>query len=332
MALALRREDLQPIDQTASDQFPVSEGPIVVYDLLVRAAEAGNAKAQNEVGILYLYGRGVPQSDEEARELFEKSADQNYAPAQSNLSYMIIWDTDSDEAHDERTEQAAILLRKAADQDDTYAQACLAYMYDHGQGVTVDTDAAIELYQKAGEKGEVNALSNLGWLYEHGRGVPVDMGVAMKWYQKAADLGHEPAIEDLSRLKQEKLAKSNQNPLKQSDKRDAQSVHGDLNATAAKRVRQEGVEPMSTNALENTDHVAPVFEGTLDREMAAQALKTVQDQSGLSQRKFAASLGITESTLRAVYTGKATIDTATKYLERAGYSVQAQLTLTPIEA
>src|SRR5437879_1694073 len=48
-------------------------------------AEAGDAPSQFNIGLLYLDGTGVPQSDEKAVEWFRRSADQGYAKAQGNL-------------------------------------------------------------------------------------------------------------------------------------------------------------------------------------------------------------------------------------------------------
>lgn len=48
-------------------------------------AEAGDAAAQFNVGLMYLDGVGVPQSDLKAVEWFRRSADQGYAKAQGNL-------------------------------------------------------------------------------------------------------------------------------------------------------------------------------------------------------------------------------------------------------
>jgi len=53
-----------------------------------KAAERGFAEAQNNLGLMYVLGRGVPQDDSAAVRWFRKAAEQGYAPAQSNLSEM----------------------------------------------------------------------------------------------------------------------------------------------------------------------------------------------------------------------------------------------------
>lgn len=54
-----------------------------------KAAEQGHAKAQNNLGVLYEEGLGVPQSDEDAFAWFSKSAQQGYRYGQYNLGRMI---------------------------------------------------------------------------------------------------------------------------------------------------------------------------------------------------------------------------------------------------
>jgi TPR repeat protein len=53
-----------------------------------RAAERGFAEAQNNLGLMYVLGRGVPQDDAEAVKWFRRAAEQGYAPAQNNLGQM----------------------------------------------------------------------------------------------------------------------------------------------------------------------------------------------------------------------------------------------------
>ena len=51
-------------------------------------AESGDAEAQNDLGVMYRDGEGVPQDDAEAVKLLRLAADQGYATAQYNLGVM----------------------------------------------------------------------------------------------------------------------------------------------------------------------------------------------------------------------------------------------------
>ena len=50
-------------------------------------AEAGDAEAQFNLGVMYAFGRGVTQDYAQAVSWFRKAADQGYAEAQYNLGF-----------------------------------------------------------------------------------------------------------------------------------------------------------------------------------------------------------------------------------------------------
>ena len=52
---------------------------------ITQAAEQGCLLAQNHLGALYAYGRGVPQDDAEAVRWYRLAAEQGNADAQNNL-------------------------------------------------------------------------------------------------------------------------------------------------------------------------------------------------------------------------------------------------------
>ena len=86
-----------------------------------KAAENGDATAQNNLGVCYEYGTGVTLSKATAAEWY----------------------------------------RKAADQGDADAQCNLGYCYENGIGVEKDVIKATEWYQKSAEQGNCRAQCNL---------------------------------------------------------------------------------------------------------------------------------------------------------------------------
>ena len=56
----------------------------------VIGAESGDPRAQLSLGMLYAYGRGVPQDDAQAAAWFRKAADQGLAAAQRRLGAMYV--------------------------------------------------------------------------------------------------------------------------------------------------------------------------------------------------------------------------------------------------
>lgn len=123
-------------------------------------AEQGDARAQNNLGILYRNGEGLVQDFEQAR---------------------------------------AWLLRSAA-QGHAQAQYSLGVMYDYGNGVPQNYPEALRWYQKAAALGNADAQYNLGVFYAEGRGVSQSLAEAAQWYAKAAQRGHANAQNILARM------------------------------------------------------------------------------------------------------------------------------------
>jgi len=116
-------------------------------------AEAGDAIAQYNLGVMYRKGQGVEQDFKEAVKWYQKAADQGYAPAQHNLGVM----------------------------------------YENGQGVEQDCEEAVRWYQKSADQGYATGQSNLGVMYENGEGVPEDNVTAYAWHNIAAANGDADA-------------------------------------------------------------------------------------------------------------------------------------------
>jgi TPR repeat protein/uncharacterized RDD family membrane protein YckC len=163
---------------------------------LQKAANQGNAMAQNNLGWLYQNGEGVPKDLGKAAELYQKAADQGNAFGQNNLG----WLYRNGEGVPKDLGKAAELYQKAADQGNVLGQNNLGWLYQNGEGVPKDLGKAAELYQKAADQGNALGQNNLGWLYQNGEGVPKDLGKAAELYQKAADQGNALAQANLAWL------------------------------------------------------------------------------------------------------------------------------------
>jgi len=123
----------------------------------------GSAKSIYEKGLAYEFGEGVVQSYGTAFEYFEKSAEQNHAPAQYKMG--------------------------------------LAYAY--GQGTEKDPVAAAEWYQKSAKQGYALAQRTLGTLYMAGDGVEQNKPLALAWYDILADGGNVMDIHRRDSLKEQ---------------------------------------------------------------------------------------------------------------------------------
>ena len=84
-------------------------------------AEAGDAEAQNDLGVRYANGDGVPQDDAEAVRWYRLAADQGLASGQSALGVMY----SDGEGVPQDDAEAVRWLRLSADQRHAPAQAIL---------------------------------------------------------------------------------------------------------------------------------------------------------------------------------------------------------------
>lgn len=152
-------------------------------------AEAGHAKAQYGLGLMYANGSGVPQDDLLASQWLRKAADQGHAPAQDALGtlYQLGRGVPKDEL------QAVRWYRRAAEQGLDTAQYNLARQYDFGRGVPRDLGAARKWYEKAADQGYPRAQYNLAVMYANGDGVIQDDARAMQLMRMAAAQGHRQA-------------------------------------------------------------------------------------------------------------------------------------------
>ncbi|MBE6188479.1 MAG: PEGA domain-containing protein [Rikenellaceae bacterium] len=154
-----------------------------------KAAEQGNAAAQNRLGICYNIGLGVGKDSNEAIKWYRKAAEQGNAVAQNNMGNY----------YNERQNytEAARWYRKAAEQGQIAAQDSLAELYYNGRGVAKDYAEAVKWFRKAAEQGAVGSQYQLGNCYYFGYGVTQSYAEAVKWYRKAAEIGLADAQSDL---------------------------------------------------------------------------------------------------------------------------------------
>jgi hypothetical protein len=160
-------------------------------------AKQGDARAQNSIGLMYEYGRGVEKDEALAVSWYRKAAEQGDAAAQYALGFMYQsgLGVEKDEA------LAVSWYRKAAEQGNAAAQYALGFMYQSGLGVEKDEALAVSWWRKAAEQGDAAAQRALGVMYGEGLGVEKDEALAVSWYRKAAEQGDAKAEERAKELK-----------------------------------------------------------------------------------------------------------------------------------
>ena len=161
-----------------------------------KAAEQGDAYAQYNLGDMYIEGEGVEKNYTEAVKWFRKAAEQGYAEAQNSLGLMYYYGVLVEKNYTEGVKW----FRKAAEQGNAVAQYNLGNRYYYGEGVEKNYTEAVKWYRKAADKGHLDAQYNLGNRYYNGEGVEKNYTEAVKWYRKAADKGHSNAKNTLKQL------------------------------------------------------------------------------------------------------------------------------------
>jgi len=158
-------------------------------EILIPLAAAGDANAQNSLGVMYERGSGVQQSYAEAIKWYGKAAEQGSAKAQTNLGSMYEGGFGVQQDYAE----AIKWFRKAAEQGLASAQTNLGLMYFKELGVQQDYAVALKWFVKAAEQGDAYAQHNLGFMYFKGLRVPQDAIKAYAWNELAIAGGHKPS-------------------------------------------------------------------------------------------------------------------------------------------
>ncbi|HEY2684013.1 MAG TPA: M48 family metalloprotease [Steroidobacteraceae bacterium] len=157
---------------------------------LTQAANRGSAQAQNQLGMRYDGGDGVPQDPQRAVAWFRAAALKGNADAQANLglAYLLGRGSEVDYA------EARRWLTSAAGQGIAAALRGLGEMYERGLGVPLAPATAVDYFNRAAAKGDSRAEALLGQAYFTGYGVAQDAKSGMYWSLRGAARG-EPVAE-----------------------------------------------------------------------------------------------------------------------------------------
>jgi TPR repeat protein len=116
-------------------------------------ADNGYDYAQNIIGKMYNFGRGVPTSKDKSLFYFKLASDAGFAEAQHNLGFLYEYSFNN-------PAEAARWYQKAANQSHVRSLKSLALMYSSGRGVTENYSKAAELYGRAAAAGDEDAASS----------------------------------------------------------------------------------------------------------------------------------------------------------------------------
>jgi len=177
---AARQEEGRPYQLIADKKYDEA------VPLLRDRADRDDAKAQGQLAMLYLEGKGVPENTSKAAEWLKKSAEGGYAHSQYMLAWFYYKGTGVARDYSKAFEWA----QKSNEQGNSDAAILLAQLYRMGLGVHRDYHKALELYNKADVSGNIHAPAHIAYMYKTGQGVTRDYHQAIDWYSKAGEKGN----------------------------------------------------------------------------------------------------------------------------------------------
>lgn len=150
-----RKEALHWLEQAATsghegaqDKLQRLQDQKKQFEKLLGKAKAGDLKAQYEVGIMYLKGKGVESDGRKARLWIGKAADRGVSKAVTRLGILYYKGEGG-----EKDYRQALKLFNNVSSGSVLAQYYLGEMYAGGKGVDRNYTTAIEWYQKAADGG-----------------------------------------------------------------------------------------------------------------------------------------------------------------------------------
>lgn len=135
-------------NEQAASKLRRMEGQRKKFTTTLKRAESGDSKAQYDVGMMYLKGRGVKLDAAESRKWLEKSAAQSYEKAVSRLAILLIKGEGG-----ARDYKRARELLDSISETSALAQYYLGELYAAGKGVRQNHETAMNWYRKAEENG-----------------------------------------------------------------------------------------------------------------------------------------------------------------------------------
>lgn len=198
LMVGCQRNEYQSVE---TDEWETTLNPWLQPDsALVARAKAGDARAQAELGDVYLLGTGGVEPDEDKSVYWnQKSVEQDSPFGQFNMYYNFEngFGTDVNDVKAEWLKNKALSqLLPLAEAGDSLAQFYLAQYYHMNPDGKTDENmaAAIAWYKKSAECGCGGAQLLLGTFYMKGNMVEENDSLALYWFRKAAEQNSGAAL------------------------------------------------------------------------------------------------------------------------------------------
>jgi len=185
------------------------------FEILKKYAEAGNPRAMNGLGLMYIQGYISDPDTLQAVYWLTKAAENGFSPAWNNLGVIYKY------AHggiQQDLEKTFVYFEKAAQSglSDGYYNA--GYMLYKGLGCEQNYEKAYSYFQKGAEMDYAPAMYMLGLCYRNGYGVACSDGDAHFWLAKADREAYKFATDEIE-------AETPENNISPTQLRSAQAMN-----------------------------------------------------------------------------------------------------------
>ena len=149
---------------------------------LKKQAKAGDRVSQLQLGNRYLKGDGIKQDYKKAFSWFQKSAEQDLAPALFFMGECYFYGVGIEKDQ----EKAISYYTQAAEHSFRHAEFVLGYIYCKEEFGHLDVRKAIYWLERADKHGVVRAAHQLGVIHYLGELTERNDSLALAWFRKAA--------------------------------------------------------------------------------------------------------------------------------------------------
>ncbi len=174
------------------------------YKIFYALAKNGDPKAQYNIALMSLSGKGTKINHEEAISWYTKAADQNHALSQYSLGYM----------YQKQAKTNPLLINQAKywytqamanGMKEAYTNMAFLYYNGYGKNIPRNIPKAMVLLTKAASMGDANAQLNLAIIYGWRDDLPNDKHKAYKYLKQALANGKSEASTYLDMLCKESV-------------------------------------------------------------------------------------------------------------------------------
>lgn len=169
-----------------SKEYGVEANGQTGYHWVKQAAEQEDAEGLYYLGVCYDAGVGVTKDHDKALEYIGQAAQLGYADAQAMAGYCFLIGDSVDVDYS----TAYQYFKAAAEQDNAYAYGKIGDMYYYGLGVEENNNTAMDMYKAAAKLGDKYSMCQLAYMYGNGIGASEDHNLMYQYYKQAADLDY----------------------------------------------------------------------------------------------------------------------------------------------